>query len=183
MAHAPHHGRYTKHDSFPEKAVRRIAGRPAYTGSVRLRLAAEYMLDNLFKERLDNNDLLSLGEQGTKLLIETSYYNPPVNMFGLLDRIKTKGYYPVLAHPERYGYMTDTDYKTLKEIGTCFQLNLLSLFGVYGKEARKKAERMLKEGEYEMAGTDTHSKTNCMTCMENRYSNASDIAEALLRIP
>lgn len=129
----------------------------AYTGSIRLRLAAEYMLDNLFKERLDNNDLLPLGEQGTRLLIETSYYNFPVNMFGLLDRIKAKGYYPVLAHPERYIYMNRDDYVMLKNAGIKFQLDLFSLNDLYGKEVQRRAEWLSKIKYYDMIGTDLHS--------------------------
>ncbi len=44
-----------------------------YKGTVRLHLAAEYMLDNLSVQRLEANDLLPLGEKGAHLLVETSY--------------------------------------------------------------------------------------------------------------
>lgn len=128
-----------------------------YKGSVRLHLAAEYMLDNLFCERLNNSDLLPLGEKGVRLLVETSYYNPPTNMSGLLERIKTEGYYPVLAHPERYIYMSDEDYVKLKEMDILFQVNLFSFAEIYGREVNRKARRMLKRGLYDLAGTDIHS--------------------------
>ena len=36
-----------------------------------------------------------------------------------------KGYYPLLAHPERYEYMQKKDYKILKEEHISFQLNVL----------------------------------------------------------
>lgn len=51
--------------------------RAAYKGNVILHLAAENMLDNLFEERLEKDDLLSIGEKGDHLLVETSYFNPP----------------------------------------------------------------------------------------------------------
>lgn len=127
-----------------------------YKGTARLHLAAEYMLDNLFRERLNNEDLLPLGEKKDHLLVETSYYNPPANMYGLLERIKAKGFYPVLAHPERYMYMTDGDYMRLKEMGVLFQANLFSFIGVYGKEAKSKTERLLYVGLYDILGTDIH---------------------------
>lgn len=130
----------------------------AYKSTISLHLAAEYMLDNLFKQRLEENDLLPLGEKEDHLLVETSYYNPPTNLYGLLDGIKSKGYHPVLAHPERYGYMMDTEYKTLKDMGIRFQLNIFSLAGAYGKEVARKAERFKKNGYYEFIGTDTHSE-------------------------
>lgn len=81
-----------------------------YIGNIRLHLAAEYMLDNLFKERLAHRDLLPLGEEGNHLLVETSYFNPPMDLYGMMEKIKSAGFIPVLAHPERYTYMGEKDY-------------------------------------------------------------------------
>ena len=128
----------------------------SYQGNVRLHLAAENMLDNLFEERLEKNDLLPIGEHKDHLLVETSYFNPPMGLYDILQRIKTKGYYPILAHPERYIYMEDKDYRQLKEKGVRFQLNSFSLMGLYGKDARKRAEILQGKGMYEYAGTDLH---------------------------
>ena len=74
----------------------------------------------------------------------------------ILMKIKTKGYYPVLAHPERYLYMDDDDYKQLKYMGVKFQLNLFSLYGIYGRDVQKKAQKLQKAGMYEYTGTDLH---------------------------
>lgn len=76
-----------------------------YQGKVELALAAEYMLDNLFEERLEKDDLLPLEEGKRYLLVETSYFNPPMGLLSILQRIQKKGYHPLLAHPERYEYM------------------------------------------------------------------------------
>ena len=127
-----------------------------YTGKIALHLAAENMLDNLFEERLAKNDLLPLGTNGKYLLVETSYFNPPMGLQNILLRIKAKGYYPVLAHPERYVYMNKADYAKLKNIGIRFQLNLFSLVGFYGTDVLKKAENLLCDGMYDLIGTDTH---------------------------
>lgn len=128
----------------------------AYKGTISLHLAAEYMLDNLFVQRLESNDLLPLGEEDDHLLVETSYYNPPTNLYWILDEIKSKGYYPVLAHPERYTYMEKKDYRNLKEVDVRFQLNIPSLSGFYGKMAQDKAQWLSKEDWYDLAGTDMH---------------------------
>ena len=128
----------------------------AYQGNVTLHLSAENMLDKLFEERLEQNDLLPIGMEGKHLLVETSYFNPPMGLQDILLRIKAKGYYPVLAHPERYLYMEDKDYRLLKSMDVRFQLNLLSLAGAYGKDVRKKAQTLLKKGMYDCAGTDIH---------------------------
>ena len=131
----------------------------AYSGSVRLHLAAENMLDSLFEERLERDDLRPLGPGGDHLLVETSYFSAPAGFHELLGRIRARGFHPVLAHPERYVYMEDDDYRRLREEGVKFQLNLPSLTGHYGPLARKKAERLRKAGWYEFEGTDLHRIT------------------------
>jgi len=128
----------------------------AWQGPVTLHLAAENMLDSLFEERLEARDLLPLGLEGTHLLVETSIFNPPMDLFGLLARIKSAGYYPVLAHPERYHYMRDRDYKQLREMSVVMQLNLPSLAGVYGSEVKARAQWLLRRGYYSLTGSDLH---------------------------
>ena len=127
-----------------------------YQGSVMLNLASENMLDNLFEERLNKNDLLPIGKDGRHLLVETSYFNPPMGLQNILLRIKAKGYFPILAHPERYQYMAESDYQKLKSMNILFQLNQFSLFGLYGKEVQKRAKTLQKQGMYNYIGTDLH---------------------------
>lgn len=128
-----------------------------YTGNIRLHLAAEYMLDNLFKERLAHRDLLPIGEEGNHLLVETSYFNPPMDLYGMMEKIKSVGFIPVLAHPERYTYMGEKDYHRLKEAGVMFQSNLPSLVGGYGSPVKKKVEELHSKAMINLYGTDTHT--------------------------
>ena len=129
----------------------------AYTGNIKLHLASENMIDNIFAERLQNNDLLPIGEDGKTLLVETSYYNSPMRFRETLNEIKSKGYYPLLAHPERYFYIDSfSTYRELKQQGVLFQLNLMSLCGHYGPVVKEKAMKMLSEGMYDRLGSDLH---------------------------
>ena len=128
-----------------------------YTGNLRLHLAAEYMLDNLFKERLAHRDLLPIGEEGNHLLVETSYFNPPMDLYGMIEKIKSAGFIPVLAHPERYTYMGGKEYHRLKEAGVMFQSNLPSLVGGYGNPVKKKVEELYSKAMINLYGTDTHT--------------------------
>lgn len=128
----------------------------AYKGPVELRLAAENMLDSLFEERLAAGDFLPIGEEGKHLLVETSYMNPPYGFKDMLQRTMAAGYFIVLAHPERYRYMDENDYRELKSMGVLFQTNFASLVGGYGESARKKAEWLLKEGMIDVTGSDLH---------------------------
>lgn len=128
----------------------------AYHGKVALNLASENMLDNLFEERLNKNDLLPIGKDGKHLLVETSYFNPPMGLQNILLRIKAKGYFPILAHPERYLYMNECDYQQLRSMNIQFQLNQFSLLDLYGKEVQKRAKTLQKLGMYDYIGTDLH---------------------------
>ncbi|MDE7381497.1 MAG: capsular biosynthesis protein [Muribaculaceae bacterium] len=128
----------------------------AWNGKVKLNLASENMLDTLFEERLETRDFLTLGKEGNLLLVETSYFSPPINMEDLLDNVLHAGYYPMLAHPERYRYMSETDYRRLHERGVKFQLDYLSAVGSYGETARRKSEWLLKEGLIDLIGSDIH---------------------------
>lgn len=129
----------------------------SYNGTLELALAAEYMMDNLFEERLEKDDLLPLEEGKRYLLVETSYFNPPMRLLSMLKHIQEKGYHPLLAHPERYEYMQMADYKALQQAGVAFQLNIPSLAGMYGRHVQKKAEALQEAGMYTLRGNDTHS--------------------------
>lgn len=128
----------------------------AYNGPVELRLAAENMLDSLFEERLEARDFLPIGDEQDHLLVETSYMNPPYGFEDILQKAMSAGYNLVLAHPERYRYMEEKDYKRLKSKGIKFQTNFASLVGGYGETARRKAEWLLKEGMIDLTGSDLH---------------------------
>ena len=125
-----------------------------YEGGLRFHLAAEYMIDNLFEERLSDRDLLTHGDD--TVLVETSAIAPPINLWEVLETMLRAGYRPLIAHPERYHYMDMGDYKRLRDMGCHFQMNLPSIVGFYGEAARSRARALLKKGWYEMVGSDCH---------------------------
>lgn len=129
-----------------------------YKGNVELALASENMLDSLFEERLKENDFLPIGVNKDHLLVETSYVNQPYGMDEMIDGVFKLGLTPILAHPERYRYMNENDYRKWRKRGVVFQCNYISLVGGYGETARKKIEWMLKEGMVGLIGSDMHGK-------------------------
>lgn len=126
----------------------------AYSGPLKLFLASENMIDDLFLKRLETNDFLPLPDK--RLLVETSYFNPPVDLYSTLNKIQKAGYRPVLAHPERYEYMSEHQYNVLIDNEVDFQLNIASLTGYYGKHVQAKAQWLLSEEFYSICGTDLH---------------------------
>lgn len=125
-----------------------------YTGPIELHLASEYMIDNLFEERLAGRDLLLHGDDC--VLVETSTWSPPINLWEVLESMLKAGYRPLVAHPERYRYMQKEDYRHLHDMGCLMQLNLPSLTGVYGETTAEKARELLRKGWYCCAGSDCH---------------------------
>lgn len=155
--------------------------RQAYEGPVRLHLAAENMLDTLFDSRLEKRDLLPIGENADHLLVETSYYNAPIGLENTLRSIMSAGYFPLLAHPERYNYMTNERYLKLKEMGVRFQLNLPSLAGLYSRGTYERARWLLKQGLYDFVGTDLHRKDTWFDILDTSLN--SSMRRQLLAIP
>lgn len=128
----------------------------AYDGPVELRLAAEHMLDSLFVERIETGEVMPIGDNGDHILVETSYMNAPYQMDEMIEKAFKAGFIPVLAHPERYNYMEERDYRKWKERGLLFQSNYFSLVGGYGPRAQKRCEWLLQEGMYDVCGSDLH---------------------------
>lgn len=124
---------------------------------INIRAASEYMMDELFMERLEADDILTLKDN--LVLVELPYFNQPFNLYDVLFQIQLKGYKPVLAHPERYRYYHNDfqSYYRLKKAGCIFQLDLLSLLGQYGKSAQKIAEKILMNNLYDVVGSDVHN--------------------------
>lgn len=124
---------------------------------VKIHLGGEYMLDSLLLERLCKRDILTLGDD-THLLLQLGIANQPEKLFDKIREIQNVGYVPILAHPERYLYMSRSDYHTLrKDMSVEFQLNLPSLVGLYGPEAMRRAKMLLEAGYYTYVGSDLHN--------------------------
>ncbi|MBO4595608.1 MAG: capsular biosynthesis protein [Bacteroidales bacterium] len=165
----------------PEDLRQRFeAFKSEYKGPIKLHLAAEYMLDSSFPALLDSGNLLTHGD-GNRLLVETSYFQPPLDFDDLLFEIQTKGYEPVLAHPERYVYMSDKHYLSLRDRGITLQMNIGSLAGLYGEMAQKKALKLLLGGFYTMAGSDIHSPRMIPHFLETRLGEKEAAAFAAIK--
>ena len=123
---------------------------------IEIEAAAEYKIDELFIEYLEADNLLTFGEN--YVLVELSFVAPPMNLEEVIFIMRTKGYKPVLAHPERYRYWNDKLHKFehLKTIGCLFQLNLMSLVGHYGMPAKMVAQQLINKNLIDFLGTDLH---------------------------
>ena len=124
---------------------------------VTIAAAAEHMIDDNFENLIDQQQLMPIREK--YVLVEMSYLQPPINFDEAIIKLASRGYFPVLAHPERYGFLSHnyTKYRGYKEQGILFQLNLLSLGDYYGNDINKNAFRMLEEGLIDFVASDIHN--------------------------
>jgi tyrosine-protein phosphatase YwqE len=134
----------------------RAAGKAAGL-KIQVSAAAEYFIDEHFNEMIASGERL-LTLPGNRLLVELPYSTPLMNTSENLFSIISKGYQPILAHPERYTYFhaDPSIYKKLADGGCELQVNILSLTGYYGENITKTAEWLLKNNLVTFLGTDAH---------------------------
>ena len=106
---------------------------------------------------LHDGRLLTLGG-GRYLLIEFGFHEDPLRIERLLDALLADGYWPVVAHPERYyglqrmpNYLFDWANR-----GIVLQVNKGSLFGRFGRGAQALAAAMLERGLVGCVASDAH---------------------------
>jgi tyrosine-protein phosphatase YwqE len=116
--------------------------------------AAEHFFDETFERRIDEDKLMIIGKN--YVLFEFSFISFPVNYLDVVQKLRDKGYKPILAHPERYPYMSMDQFRQLRTFGCDFQLNTISLTGYYGKETKKIAETMVDEQLINFISSDMH---------------------------
>lgn len=124
---------------------------------IEINAAAEYMLDDYFIKLLqDEAPLLTIHKN--IILTEQSYAASSNNLNEIAFSIMTRGYRPIMAHPERYFYYHNDygNYGHLKDMGFFLQVNVLSLTGYYGKSVAKAAKYILDNDMADFVGTDMH---------------------------
>lgn len=123
--------------------------------SMEIDVAAEYYIDFDFEKDICKGNLLTFGDN--YILVELSFSQPPKNLFEIIFKLQLEGYRVVLAHPERYGYYTKSDYEDLTNRGVFFQINFLSLIGYYSASVQKNAELLINNNHVSFIGTDCHN--------------------------
>lgn len=95
------------------------------------------------------------------VLVEFPLFNNtlPMNAYDEFNALQDAGYTPILAHPERYDFVSKgvECLIPLVESGVLLQANMGSINGKYGKHAQKNLKKMLKLNMVHFFGTDSHN--------------------------
>lgn len=125
--------------------------------NIRLYLGNEIYLSENILELLEKNAIMPLN-RSKYLLIEFPMSNMYRNTSELLFSFINKGYIPIIAHPERYAIFQDhPDYlEKYLNMGVLFQGNYMSLYGKYGRGAKKTLKKLLKNDYISFLASDIH---------------------------
>jgi protein-tyrosine phosphatase len=133
--------------------------------------AAEYYLDDYTMQAVARKEpLLTFGDN--YFLFETNMLSEPLQLKEFLFSATLQGYRPVLAHPERYQYMTLAKAEDLRDRGVKLQINLLSLIGIYGPPIQRMAEKLIHQGMVDLVGSDCHNMDHARL-LEEAFRTAS----------
>ncbi|RYE16879.1 MAG: capsular biosynthesis protein [Sphingobacteriaceae bacterium] len=121
---------------------------------IEIEAAAEHLLDEGFEALLEENTVMPMKDN--YLLFEMSFIDAHPNLISLVQKIKDRGYKPILAHPERYPYFTISNCENLKSWGCDLQMNTISLTGYYGGKTKELAEAMVDYNLVDFISSDMH---------------------------
>ncbi len=110
-------------------------------------------------EKLERGELLTLADS-RYVLVEFHPEAPYSLIFRALRELMTAGYYPVLAHVERYRSLRKEN--RIDEItgqGAYLQMNFRSVGGSWYNERTRWCRKTLREGKIHFLGTDMHNMT------------------------
>nr|WP_295923749.1 CpsB/CapC family capsule biosynthesis tyrosine phosphatase [uncultured Dyadobacter sp.] len=139
---------------------------------IEVEAAAEYFVDRHLDGLIEANDILSFG-QARFVLIEMSFVSVSPNLEDVIFALITKGYQPILAHPERYTYLINQKsiFARLTSLGCLMQVNILSLVGYYGKAVQSWAFFLIKANLVSFLGTDLHHKHHLELLHKHRFDS------------
>ena len=186
LVHATPHMRPGMFDLDRPRLERAYAETTAALGpvSVQTALAAEHFFDDVVFSRIQAGEGLPFPHRPlpdraasprplVAILVEFPRERFPLGIVAQFQRLLTRGYLPVLAHPERYRPVWDDDtcLDPLLEAGAVLLLDAASVVGKYGRAAEQAAIKLVTEGAYHAACSDAH-----------RPADVADIARAFDRL-
>lgn len=111
---------------------------------------------------MTTEDLRRVSLGGGPYLLVESPYGPATDLLEqTLFNLQTRGFRPVLAHPERSpSFQSDVDrLATLVERGILTSITAASMAGRFGRTVRKTAVAMLRAGVVHDVASDAHDHT------------------------
>ena len=125
--------------------------------NIKLYLGNEVFINDNFLKLLKRKEIKTLNNS-KYVLLEFPFGNMLYNTKDIIYELVVAGYVPILAHPERYRiFQRHPDHiEEYLRMGVLLQGNYKSLFGKYGREAKKTLIYLLKKHQITFLGSDCH---------------------------
>lgn len=118
----------------------------------------EVFLDKSTVELYNRGIIKGLNES-RYLLLELPMENYSKSFIDTIYELRLLGARPIIAHPERYGYILDdiSIINQFVEEGCLFQINTGSITGNFGKSVERTARRLIENGVCNFIASDAHT--------------------------
>ena len=135
---------------------------------INLFLGSEIFINPEIDKLYLSNTILTLNNS-KYMLIEIPMNDTILYLDDVIENLVSIGITPILAHPERYQYVQNdiNVCEGLIDKGALFQMNFGSIIGVYGKDVKKTAIKLLKNNYIHFLGSDAHRKESLYTKIES----------------
>ena len=105
---------------------------------------------------LKNGTLLTLNNTN-RVLLEFSFTREPEDILDVIYNFNINGYQVIVAHVERYEWMTLDKVVALRNEGALIQINSNSVLGLTSWKEKRFVKKLLKKGLVDYVASDTHS--------------------------
>ncbi len=141
--------------------------------SVEIYGGQEVFLSKNFETHLEQKEFITLNNS-RYMLTELDFRIDERTALSRLGKLASYGYVPILAHPERYGFVIENPSVTdkLRCAGVLIQLNGGSIAGDFGAKIKRTADMILNGRLADFVASDAHSQYS-------RTPNLADIYEYL----
>lgn len=142
--------------------------------NIRLFLGNELFLDEYIFEAVESKECHTLADT-SYVLLELPMAGIPLETEKVLYRFLTKGYRPILAHPERNAAVLSNPALLLNllEMGCITQLNSGSITGNNGRRIQGTARLLLESNMAHLVASDCHSDNRRPPALTRAYKLVS----------
>ena len=107
-------------------------------------------------EMLKEGKLLTLNNTN-RVLLEFSFHREPEDLLDIIYNFNVNGYQVIIAHVERYEWMTYQKVVALVNEGALIQINSDSYLGYTSWKEKRFVRKLLKNNLVDYVASDTHS--------------------------
>ena len=107
-------------------------------------------------QMLKEGKLLTLNNTN-RVLLEFSFHREPENLLEVIYNFRVNGYQVIIAHVERYEWMTYPKVVALANEGALIQINSDAVLGYTSWKEKRFVKKLLKNGLVDFVASDTHS--------------------------